>query len=105
MTPNERHLRSQHRPEEHQQQDRLRDQHFRHPSRPDLWHRRHARAVAEDRGARSRKPTASAEHLGEIVVKGPKFTVTLNGVKTVDGAENADLRRRPDRAFSSAKAR
>jgi hypothetical protein len=26
----------------------------------------------------------------EIVAKGPKFTVTLNGVKTVDGAENAD---------------
>lgn len=26
----------------------------------------------------------------EIVVKGPKFTVTLNGVKTVDGAENTD---------------
>ncbi|AMN41285.1 3-keto-disaccharide hydrolase [Rhodoplanes sp. Z2-YC6860] len=26
----------------------------------------------------------------EIVVKGPKFTITLNGVKTVDGAENTD---------------
>jgi hypothetical protein len=26
----------------------------------------------------------------EIVVKGPKFNVTLNGVKTVDGAENTD---------------
>jgi hypothetical protein len=26
----------------------------------------------------------------EIVAKGPKFTVTLNGVRTVDGAENAD---------------
>jgi hypothetical protein len=26
----------------------------------------------------------------EIIAKGPKFTVTLNGVKTVDGAENAD---------------
>jgi len=31
----------------------------------------------------------------EIVAKGPKFTVTLNGVKTVDGAENADHKEGP----------
>ena len=31
----------------------------------------------------------------EIVAKGPKFTVTLNGMKTVDGAENADHKEGP----------
>jgi hypothetical protein len=31
----------------------------------------------------------------EIVAKGPKFTVTLNGVKTVDGAENTDHKEGP----------
>jgi len=31
----------------------------------------------------------------EIVAKGPKFWATLNGTKTVDGAENADHREGP----------
>ena len=40
----------------------------------------------------------------EITAKGPKFTLTLNGTKTVDGAEDADTRKARSRC-SSASAR
>ena len=86
-------------PKQPQRQDRLRGEYLRHPPRSSYG----TGAIPDVAKALTVLKTGGKWNTYEITAKGPKFTLVLNGTKTVDGAENAEIRRPARSRSNSAK--